>query len=105
MTDEWWPELGPKWEQSAVTKPPCLCVDVHTHLAVPAGVELARPHFKPEMDPRTFFSPEVKVGSVDFSKAACCDGVRGPFCAEAAALRSCSFFLSSRILVRHSDLM
>ncbi len=61
MTDEWWPELGPKWEQSAVTKPPCLCVDVHTHLAVPAGVELARPHFKPEMDPRTFFSPEESL--------------------------------------------
>jgi aminocarboxymuconate-semialdehyde decarboxylase len=61
MTDEWWPELGPKWEQSTEPKPPCLCVDVHSHLAVPAASDLALPRFEPEMDPRTFFSPEESL--------------------------------------------
>ncbi len=54
---EWWPELGPRWERSAAPKPPCLCIDVHSHLSVPAASALAKPHFSPEMDPRSFFSP------------------------------------------------
>jgi aminocarboxymuconate-semialdehyde decarboxylase len=58
VTDEWWPELAPKWEPTTALKPPCLCVDVHTHLDVPASGELARPHMRPELDLRTFYSPE-----------------------------------------------
>ncbi len=54
---EWWPELGPVWAPSAVPKPPCPCIDVHTHLAVPAASAVAKPHFSPELDPRSFFSP------------------------------------------------
>jgi aminocarboxymuconate-semialdehyde decarboxylase len=54
---EWWPELGPKWEPTTANKPRCLCVDVHTHLAVPNSAELAKPFYKPELDPRSFFSP------------------------------------------------
>ncbi len=53
---EWWPELGPKWKQSLVAKPSCVCVDVHAHLAVPDAEKLAKPFFKPELDPRSFFS-------------------------------------------------
>ena len=61
MTDEWWPELGPKWEPTTAQKPSCTCIDVHTHLAVPGSAVLAKPHFKPEMDPRTFFSSEESI--------------------------------------------
>ena len=61
MTEEWWPELGPQWNASAAEKPKCLCIDVHSHLAVRASAELAQPHFRPEMDPRTFFSPEESL--------------------------------------------
>lgn len=58
---EWWPELGPKWEATTARKPACVCIDVHTHLSVPDGAALAKPHFQPEMDPRTFFSPEESL--------------------------------------------
>ncbi len=58
MTNEWWPELGPVWEPSKAAKPAYPTVDVHTHLIVDASNDLAQPFFKPEMDPRTFFSPE-----------------------------------------------
>ncbi|MFT7476647.1 MAG: aminocarboxymuconate-semialdehyde decarboxylase [Verrucomicrobiales bacterium] len=61
MTEEWWPELGPKWEPTTAAKPACKCIDVHTHLSVRESNELAMPHFKPEMDPRTFFSPEESI--------------------------------------------
>ncbi len=61
MTEEWWPELGPKWEPTTASKPACKCIDVHTHLSVVESKELAMPHFKPEMDPRSFFSPEVST--------------------------------------------
>ena len=61
MTDEWWPELGPKWESTTAAKPSCRCIDVHTHLAVQESKELAMPYFEPEMDPRTFFSPEESI--------------------------------------------
>jgi aminocarboxymuconate-semialdehyde decarboxylase len=54
---EWWPDLAPKWEPTTAKKPACLCVDVHSHLSVPGSAEIAKPFFKPELDPRTFFSP------------------------------------------------
>ncbi len=61
MSGEWWPELGPKWEESQAPRPRGLTIDVHAHLRVAAAAELAEPHFKPEMDPRTFFSPEESL--------------------------------------------
>lgn len=60
-TGEWWQELGPVWEPTTATKPGCVCIDVHTHLAVPGSAAVAKPYFKPEMDPRTFFSPEESL--------------------------------------------
>lgn len=44
------------WAVSEGARPPVRTVDVHTHLLVPESAELTRPHFTPEMDPRTFFS-------------------------------------------------
>ncbi|HEY5685126.1 MAG TPA: amidohydrolase family protein [Acidimicrobiia bacterium] len=55
---EGWAE---RWGQSAVARPSTLTVDVHTHILVPESAEMTRPHFTPEMDPRTFYSaPETK---------------------------------------------
>ncbi len=61
MTTEWWQELGPVWEPTTARKPNCVCIDVHTHLSVPESAAMAKPHFKPELDPRTFFSPEESI--------------------------------------------
>lgn len=58
---EWWPELGPKWYPTTAVKPATKTIDVHTHLRVGASADLAEPHFEPEMDPRTFFSPEESL--------------------------------------------
>lgn len=60
-TKEWWPELGPKWEPTTAPKPAYPCIDVHSHLSVPAGEVLAKPHFSPEMDPRSLFSSEESL--------------------------------------------
>ena len=49
------------WSGSEATKPPFRTVDVHSHLMVPESAELTRPHFKPELEPRTFYSsPDTK---------------------------------------------
>lgn len=61
MTEEWWPELGPVWEPTTAAKPTTRTVDVHSHLFVDAAGDVAKPFFKPEMDPRTFFSPEESM--------------------------------------------
>ena len=61
MTDEWWPELGPVWKPTRAQKPPTRTIDVHTHVIVDESGDLANPFFKPEMDPRTFFSPEESI--------------------------------------------
>lgn len=58
MSELWWPELGPKWEPSVAHKPSVRTIDIHTHVQVPKAAELARPHFKPEMDPRMLVQPE-----------------------------------------------
>lgn len=55
---EWWPELGPKWEASTVPKPAVSTIDIHSHVSVPRSAELARPHFRPEFDPRMQVQPE-----------------------------------------------
>jgi aminocarboxymuconate-semialdehyde decarboxylase len=36
----------------------CVCVDVHTHLKVPAAAALAEPHYRPELEPRSLHSTE-----------------------------------------------
>jgi aminocarboxymuconate-semialdehyde decarboxylase len=61
MGDEWWPELGPKWEPTTATKPAWPCIDVHSHLSVPAAEAVAQPHFRPEMDPRSLFSSDESL--------------------------------------------
>ncbi|HEX6236062.1 MAG TPA: amidohydrolase family protein [Acidimicrobiales bacterium] len=61
MTEEWWPELGPRWEPTTARKPGCLCVDVHSHLSVPAGEALAKPYFRPELEPRALYSSDESL--------------------------------------------
>jgi aminocarboxymuconate-semialdehyde decarboxylase len=61
MTEEWWPELAPRWEATTADKPSQLTVDIHNHLLVPASAEVAMPYFTPEKDPRSFFSSEESV--------------------------------------------
>jgi aminocarboxymuconate-semialdehyde decarboxylase len=61
MTDthaprEWWPELAPEVTPTVAAKPPYRTVDVHTHLSVPAGAAVAKPFFRPELEPRSLHS-------------------------------------------------
>jgi aminocarboxymuconate-semialdehyde decarboxylase len=57
---QWWPELAPRIEPSKAPKPGGLCVDAHTHLSVPSAASLAKPHFRPEFEPRSLYSsPET----------------------------------------------
>jgi len=58
MSNDWWPELGPKWAPSAAPKPPYLTFDIHTHVEVPKAAAIAAPYFKPEYDPRMQVQPE-----------------------------------------------
>lgn len=51
-----WVELAPRIEPTTARPPGTLTVDVHTHLSVPAAVALARPHLKPEWEPRSLYS-------------------------------------------------
>ncbi len=60
MTDEWWPELGPVWRPSTAPRRG-KTIDIHTHVLVDESAALATPFFAPEMDPRTFFSPEESI--------------------------------------------
>lgn len=55
---EWWQQLAPVWEPSAVAKPRTLTVDIHSHVEVPESAELAMPQFRPELDPRMLHQPE-----------------------------------------------
>ncbi|MHA6622157.1 amidohydrolase family protein [Pseudonocardia sp. DLS-67] len=52
------PDLAPRIAPTVATKPPVSCVDVHTHFSVPAAAALAKPHFRPEYEPRTRYSSE-----------------------------------------------
>ncbi len=45
-----------RWQTTIAEKPSRRTIDAHTHMLVPESAEMTRPHFKPEMDPRTFFS-------------------------------------------------
>lgn len=53
---EGWAE---RWGTSRVAKPPIRTVDVHTHILVPESAEMTKPFYKPEADPRTFYSSPV----------------------------------------------
>lgn len=54
-----WQEWVERWRPSTAVRPPVPTVDVHTHTVVPEAAELTRPHFRPEADPRTFYSSET----------------------------------------------
>jgi aminocarboxymuconate-semialdehyde decarboxylase len=56
LTPAGWAE---RWQASSVSKPPVRTVDVHSHVLVPESAAMTAPHFKPEDDPRTFFSSPV----------------------------------------------
>lgn len=47
------------WQATAAPRPEVRTVDVHAHMTVPESAELTKPHFKPEYEPRTFFSSPV----------------------------------------------
>jgi aminocarboxymuconate-semialdehyde decarboxylase len=52
----WWPELAPRIEPSGAPRPRCLCVDAHTHLSVPHAATIAKPYYRPELEPRALHS-------------------------------------------------
>jgi aminocarboxymuconate-semialdehyde decarboxylase len=55
------------WKETEADKPSAPTVDVHAHLMVPESVEMTRPHYKPEYEPRTFFSsPATKELNSEF---------------------------------------
>lgn len=54
-----WQDWAARWGRTSLTKPPVPTIDVHTHLMVPESADLTRPHYRPEADPRTFFSSET----------------------------------------------
>lgn len=59
------------WGPTRAAKPPTTTVDVHSHLMVPESADLTRPHFKPEYEPRTFFSsPTTKEINTEFYRLA-----------------------------------
>ena len=47
------------WQPTKTPKPDLRTVDVHAHTMVPESAELTRPHFRPELEPRTFYSSSV----------------------------------------------
>ncbi len=49
------------WRRSSSPRPRVRTVDVHSHLMVPGSAELVAPHFRPQDDPRTFFSAPESV--------------------------------------------
>lgn len=60
--DRPWLEWAERWGPTRATKPSVVTVDVHSHVFVPESAELARPHFTPDKDPRTFYSSEESKG-------------------------------------------
>lgn len=59
------------WGGTKASKLRVRTVDVHSHLMVPESAELTRPHFKPELEPRTFYSsPATKQINGEFYELA-----------------------------------
>jgi aminocarboxymuconate-semialdehyde decarboxylase len=53
-------DLSPVIAATRATRGAQRTIDVHTHLSVPAAAEVARPHARPELEPRALFSsPET----------------------------------------------
>ena len=57
QSQEWWPELGPKWRQTSARKPGPT-IDIHAHVEIPESAEIAAPFFRPEHDPRLLYQAE-----------------------------------------------
>jgi aminocarboxymuconate-semialdehyde decarboxylase len=72
MTDPTDPQAwADAWGPTAAAQPEVRAVDVHSHLMVPAAAKAAQPHFRPELDPRTFYSsPETTALNQAFYAAA-----------------------------------
>jgi len=47
------------WKGTETPKPDVATVDVHAHIMVAESAEMTRPHFKPEYEPRSFYSSPV----------------------------------------------
>ena len=45
--------------KSAVTKPQCLTIDIHSHVHIPAAAELAQPFFTDDMEPAILFANQM----------------------------------------------
>lgn len=58
MTEEWFQELGPKWEKTSARKSLVETIDIHSHVEVPPAAEIAAPFFRPEFDPRVLYQSE-----------------------------------------------
>lgn len=59
------------WAESEASRPASKTIDVHTHLMVPESADLTRQHFKPENEPRTFYSsPVTKELNAEFYELA-----------------------------------
>jgi|FLYL01.1.fsa_nt_gi aminocarboxymuconate-semialdehyde decarboxylase len=61
-----------RWKPTEAVKPPVPVVDVHSHTVVDSVAELVRPHFRPEDDPRTFYSSDTskKLNQAFYREAA-----------------------------------
>jgi len=58
MSEPWWQELGPRWAPTTAHKPTRPVIDIHSHVFVPEAADIARPMFRPELDPRMQVQPE-----------------------------------------------
>jgi aminocarboxymuconate-semialdehyde decarboxylase len=56
QSEELWRQLAPRVEPTTATPPAFRTIDVHTHLSVPASNEVAKPFFRPELEPRSLYS-------------------------------------------------
>jgi aminocarboxymuconate-semialdehyde decarboxylase len=59
-------QLAPRVEPTTATRPAFRTIDVHTHLSVPASNEVAKPFFRPELEPRSLYS---SAETLDYNKA------------------------------------
>jgi aminocarboxymuconate-semialdehyde decarboxylase len=58
VTEEWFQELGPKWEKTSARQSLVETIDIHSHVEVPRAAEIAAPFFRPEFDPRVLYQSE-----------------------------------------------
>jgi aminocarboxymuconate-semialdehyde decarboxylase len=58
VTEEWFQELGPKWEKTSARQSLVETIDIHSHVEVPRAAEIAAPFLRPEFDPRVLYQSE-----------------------------------------------